>query len=159
MKLPQVRRTNHTLKGWREVGTLITFEGYRPRGGGHILPERESIIPLIDKIEWSGRLWRDPEVDREDALNETIRLVRDFNGLVVTDPEMKGFILMAPNGPMTRVCLIGVTERRMGIAKALLGASPTEEMIAGTYSDNAASIGLYESLGWKETDRIRVWHR
>jgi ribosomal protein S18 acetylase RimI-like enzyme len=120
----------------------------------------DKIVEMASLIKWTGRLWRDPLVDKKEAWAETERFIRTFDGAVVTDPSCSGIALLGIEGGSTRVALVGVLalHRREGIARRLLSAGLSPQMIAGTYSDNEPAIGLYESLGWQEIDRVKVWH-
>ena len=176
MPLPRCIRTAFDAEagrlladGWREIGTLVTYAGTTPpfRGGVARSGTPDSIDTSLDKmigkIEWGGRLWRDPEVSKETALAETLRFVSKFQGDIWEDRRHNaGFVLIDESAEQnSRVVLLGVLPefRRKGIARWLLGAARKPVLVAGTYADNDASCALYTSLGMTILKRERTFHK
>lgn len=146
--------------GWRHVGTLLTFEGAKDRvfHGGVVIAEPKDVLGLAKEIEWSGRLWRDPQVGRRTALDETLRHIEEFYGTIYAignGPAAFGMF----KGPC--VVLIGTHPAAcgLGLASKLIRRAIGGKIVAGTYADNAAAIALYESLDMKQIHRQEVYHK
>lgn len=150
-------------EGWRFIGQLDTYSGmvYEQDRARRIFIEQnpEKWERLWKEIDWTGRLWRDKAVSDKDALAATARVLADESltcYAIGKAPAAFGLFRQR------RVVLVGVhwAARGLGLATALVThAARNQVMTAGTYSDNAAAIALYRSLGMGLVLSQAVFHK
>lgn len=163
MLLPTCVRVDRAAKC---VGRLETWRGPAPRvaetvsqlAGGYELHD------MAKDIHWSGRLWRDPDIAKADAMAETIRYINEAPGIKLRHHN-NGFGLFEREGDAVRILLIGVRIdcRRKGVARDLIAEAcrcfpDVPDVIAGTYHDNHAAQRLYMGLGMKIIKTELVYH-
>ena len=162
--------------GWREIGTLIDFSGdVDLLGDPHMVdkiihgPERLAYASdLATSIQWSGRLFRDPLIPPGAGMKAILMDLREAenNGTLFCGSE--GFIITRITGGAVGIQLIGVRpeSRGCGYAAAMIRNAIRARLVmrkatvlAGTYSDNAASCALYGTLGMKPFRERIVYHK
>ncbi len=152
----------HSQNSGVEIGIRLQWWGVKPSLRGSIRPVRPGdIMDMIGRIEWNGRLFRDPRISRADAIALTRESIWDRPGFRFMDIEKRGFVFFGlPEGDTTRVHLIGVLPeyRKQGVGRALLAQCPTSYIVAGTYEDNRASCALYEKIGMQVIRREKVFN-
>lgn len=155
-----VSRESLVAEGWRCVGILETYSGEMDRFFDSRI-EYSSAPPLVTagQISWSGRLWRDDQVSRDDAWAETEK--------VLTNEKYYTYILGSLPAAFV-VCSVGTVHligthpfaRGLGLAKMLVQyAAHGGKITAGTYADNEAAKRLYQSLGMSVIKSQAVFHK
>ena len=150
---------------WREVGVLELWGG-KVQGkirGAKIASHFSQKTPFIERLNdfnFSGRLWRDKQIDRKDAIEETKSFLERADLFYAVHD---GFGIFTRRGEELYIDLIGVLNGQRGIAQDIIRSAvhdlETEHLWAGTYSDNVLARQLYENLGMKKNCRYRVFHK
>ena len=158
-------RESMEADGWRMIGVLETWSGNvegKLRGARADQPARERIIADVPVYGFSGRLFRDPEIDGRDAIEATRSMIRSHPGPMFYTLE-SGFGLFTRNGELLTINLIGCLDRGKGTAQDIVRTAVYETeataLRAGSYSDNVAAGALYQSLGLRLFCREFVWHK
>lgn len=153
-------------EGWRDVGILEIWHG---EVSGKIREAKsvdnlEGKMPFIDRIadfNFSGRLWRDEQIEREEAIEQTRSFMK--NSKLFYAIEKNGFGIFTRRGEDLCIDLVGVLVHRKGHAQDIIRSAiahlETDHLWAGTYSDNVPARRLYETLGMRTTCRYRVFHK
>lgn len=153
------RIQEHLDRGWRQIGVRQTLAGkFVPQSCEPLEPKAREYYAGID-FGFSGRLWRDPHVPRETAVEETRKYI------LQCPPQRffahgDGFAIVSKNGNLMTVDLVASldhTARRILTSAAhTLG---TTFMQAGTYHDNEAAQGLYRKMGLRVVKREAILHK
>ena len=155
----QKRIQEHLDRGWRQIGVRQTWSGkFAPQSCDPLVPKSREHYAGLD-YGFTGRLWRDPQIPRETAEDET----RWF--IMVCPPQRffahgDGFAIVSKTGKLMTVDLVAsldhTAQRILTNAAHTLG---TTYMQAGTYHNNEAARGLYRKMGLRVVKREVVLHK
>ena len=151
------RIQEHLDRGWRHVGVRQTWSGkFSPKACEPLEPKDREHYANLD-FGFTGRLWRDPQVRRETAIEETRRFILKSPGFIA---HGDGFAIVSKKGLLMTVDLAGSLDhsarRILTHAAFALG---TKYMRAGTYEDNLAAQALYKKMGLRIVKREAVLHK
>jgi ribosomal protein S18 acetylase RimI-like enzyme len=162
--------------GFRQVETLIAFEGPRPAGPIPSTvrlaePSDADAVAAIARRSFSTDRWHaDPLIANSKADTFKAAWARndvlgraDAVYLVEVAGEVVGFNAVLHRGDAAVIDLIAVAPGHQGasLGKVLIAAlaDRTEPRArVGTQAANTASIALYRSAGFLEVSRAETWH-
>jgi len=165
--------------GFRNVETLVTFEGAMPSGASAAsvrlaTPDDADAVGEIAATSFTTDRWHaDPLIPNERAnafkaawaKNDVMGRADAVLLAVADDDEIAGFNAVLLRDGIAIIDLIAVAPGYQGngfgraLIQGMASAFPdTETVRVGTQASNAASQRLYASVGWREIDRAETWH-
>ena len=166
MRLPQCavvsagskkRIQEHLDRGWRLVGVRQTWAGkFAPKSCEPLEPKGRDYYAGLD-FGFTGRLWRDPDISRETAVDETRRYIRESSGFFA---HKDGFAIVRRTGFLMTVGLVGSFDHSaLRILTHAANTLGTRYIQAGTYEDNQGAQGLYRKMRLRIVKREAVLHK
>lgn len=160
--------SRRTLAGdaWREIGVLCQYQGRIERKEGTVETggDRSWLLAAVPDFGFSGRLWVDPLIPRETAIEATCAFIAATPDERLFQIPGKGFVLcrLVP-GNAINIDLIGVLQPRQGVGHRLVygiaNHFDNDFFIAGTYSHNRTAGQFYYFLRMHVTRCEAVFHK
>lgn len=162
--------------GFRHVETLITFEGTvsegcMPEMARPATPDDAEVVAEIARVAFMVDRWHaDPSIpnDKADAFKAAWArnaVLGRADRVFVAEREGRviGFNAVMSRDTVLVIDLIAVSpgNQGLGFGRALIeamGSMSIERVRVGTQASNAASVALYEALGFEPVSRVETWH-